>query len=671
MKQLIFAIILLIGFHISGQDLDLQNKIQLVNSKIYQTTKGERLKWMDSLTKVVIFNKDLKYDSIARQTIDFAISLDSLNIAANQVSELIQFQNNYLGNPEEGLKLFNTYKDKLNKGKDFSSIGFLYLNVADSYYYTGDLDSSFTFYELAKTYAIKAKNKRLLGYANLYIGYNESDLGQFSKASISLKEASKIFIKIKDTFNILGAKIALSVLYSKNAFYEEAKNERDEAIAIAKKSNNNVSLRSLYFNAAEDYKKIKDTISQLIYLKKSQIENNKISNNLGFKPVILAALVKAYVENGSLSLAEANFKLLEDFYLDNKTNQSRLNYLDAKKALCFTKGNFNEALKYGIEFLELQKGKRNYEEIMLAEEFLGNVYKSNKDINNSNIHFLNYHQIKDSISGVQNVKSLSYYQTLYETEKRDFKIENQKVSIDLLNYENNNKTQLLIFGFSGLLVLFGSIIVSRSFLSAKQREQAQHKFSQELITAQEQERTRIAKDLHDGVGQQITLLKMKAQNSDQTELSGLAHNALEEVRSISRDLYPVTLAKLGLKESLEKLLLDLDEETDLFISVEIDDVNTSFNETDSLNLYRFIQESVNNVLKHAKAKTLVVNILKQNDAINILIKDNGEGFDVTDKAKQNSLGLKTMLERINILKGTINFKSKKGEGASVIVQIPV
>jgi signal transduction histidine kinase len=671
MKQLVLTILVLLGFQINAQDLDLQNKIQFINSKIHHTTKGERLKWMDSLTRVIRFNKDLKYDSIAKQTIDFAISLDSLNIATNQVTNLIQFQNNYLGKPEEGLKLFNTYKDKLNRGKDFSLIGMLYIIVADSYYYTDDIDRSFTFYELAKTYAIKAKDKGLLGYANLYIGYNESELGQFSKASGSLKEASRLFAKIKDTFNILGAKIALSVLYSKNAFYEEAEKERDEAIVIAEKSNNYISLRNLYFNAAEDYRRIKDPVSQITYLKKSQIENNKISNQLIIKSKILAGLVKAYAENDSLSLAEANFKMLEDYYLNNKTENNRLNYLDAKKTLYFAKGNFNEALTFGIEFLEAQKGKSNYEDILLAEEFLGNIYKSNNDINNSNIHFLNYYQTKDSISSVQNVKSLAYYQTLYETEKRDLEIVNQKASIGILNLQNKNKTHLFIFGSLLLLALFGGIISYRSFTEIKKREQVQRKFSQALIQTQEQERTRIAKDLHDGVGQQITLIKMKAQNTDQTELSGLAHNALEEVRSISKDLYPVTLAKLGLKESLEKLLLNIDKETGLIVSVEIDDVNAHFNKTDSLNLYRFIQESVTNVLKHANAKTLIVNILKQNKAVNILIKDNGQGFAVSDKAKQTSLGLKTMQERVNILKGRVTFKSKEGKGTSIIVQIPV
>ena len=163
---------------------------------------------------------------------------------------------------------------------------------------------------------------------------------------------------------------------------------------------------------------------------------------------------------------------------------------------------------------------------------------------------------------------------------------------------------------------------------------------------------------------------MKAQNSDQVHLSNLAHDALEEVRSISRNLYPATLAKLGLTDSIEQLLLDLDEETELFVSVEIDNINSNFNDFESLNFYRFIQESVNNVLKHANAKTLIVNINRHTDGIKILIKDNGNGFDLSNKFKQNSLGLKTMAERITMLKGSFSIKSKLSEGTSILVQIP-
>ncbi len=672
MKYIPLVLSLLFVFQIAAQNEELQSKIEFVNSKIQQTEKGERLIWLDSLTELTYRNPKLEYDAALRQTIDLAIALDSLNFAAKKVADLIGFQNNFLGKPKEGLKLFKTYREKLSKGTDFGAVGRLYLNGADSYYYTGDIDSSFEYYALTQTYAKKAKDEQLLGWATMYIGYNESEIGKFAKASQSLKEALGIFSKLKDTTNILGAKNALANLYSRNAFYEEAEKERKESILMIGKTNRFGALTNLYFNAAEDHKKTGDFKQQLLSIKAAFLANSKTNNASLTEPRILAQLVHAYCKNDSITQAETYFEDLNALYVKDESEALKEQIIKAKRVLSFTKGDYKNAIKYSTEFLLLLQNKKTHlGDIVTAEQFLAEAYKASGDDINYKKHLLNHYTLKDSLSNIQNVKSLAYYQTLYETEKRDLKIENQNANISLLNLQNKTKTQLLIFGSLGLLLLFGVIIVYRSFASAKKRGLAQQEFSQQLIKTQEEERTRIAKDLHDGVGQQITLLKMKAQNSDQTELSSLAHNALEEVRSISRDLYPVTLKKLGLTDSIEQLLLELDEETDLFVSVEIDDVNTNFNETESLNFYRFIQESVNNVLKHANAKTLIVNIRKQSDGIKVLIKDNGQGFEVSKMIKQNSLGLKTMAERISMLQGNLSIKSKSEEGTSILVQIPV
>jgi tetratricopeptide (TPR) repeat protein len=176
---------------------------------------------------------------------------------AKKVADLIGFQNNYLGKPKEGLKLFNTYNIKLSKGADFGPTGYMYLNAAVSYYYKGDIDISFEYYAIAKDYALKANNEKLYAYAVMYTGYNESELGKFAEASKSLKEASSIFLKLKDTTNILGAKNALGILYSRNAFFEEAEKERNESILMIGDSDRHRALTNLYFNAAEDNKKNK------------------------------------------------------------------------------------------------------------------------------------------------------------------------------------------------------------------------------------------------------------------------------------------------------------------------------------------------------------------------------------------------------------------------------
>ena len=228
---------------------------------------------------------------------------------------------------------------------------------------------------------------------------------------------------------------------------------------------------------------------------------------------------------------------------------------------------------------------------------------------------------------------------------------------------------MLLFGGFGLIGVFGFIMLYRSRSAAKKREHLQEKFSQDLIAAQEDERTRVSKDLHDSVGQQLTLIIRKTQLLKQPELTLLTNTALEEVRGISRALYPSNLKQLGLTESIEQLLLDLDEVSDMFFSVEIENINQAFNEEQSLNFYRFIQEAVNNVLKHAKAKALLVSIKKSNDFVEVLIKDNGLGFDDVNALKKKSLGLKTMSERIRMLKGNLLIKSQKGEELSSLQKL--
>ena len=223
----------------------------------------------------------------------------------------------------------------------------------------------------------------------------------------------------------------------------------------------------------------------------------------------------------------------------------------------------------------------------------------------------------------------------------------------------------------GAILIISALTVYIIYLRNNIQKRKLEKFSQDLIVAQEEERTRVSKDLHDGLGQQLTLIKKKAQNLDQHELSSMTNSALEEVRSISRALYPSYLKKLGLSESIEQLLYDLDEETKMFFSVEIDNINDLFKEEQSLNFYRFIQEAVNNVIKHSNAKTLIVNVVRKKYQVKVLVKDNGLGFEDVQGLKNKSLGLKTMVERIRILRGELTIESQLNKGTKIEVKIPV
>ena len=664
------AIFLFFFLKISGQQKYLKDSISYFNTKIESSKNGERFQYRDSLYRLVWDKTELKYDSIARKTIDFAIASDSLTYASNRIVDLMYYHLYLVNQPEQSILLFQTYSVQLENLKNEHAWGKLYFYTGDGYHNTNDLDKAIEYYKQAITFGITSEKDKLVALAKLYLGFAQSDKGLFAESSISFRDASQIYTKLEDTVNLIGVKNGLSILYSKNAFYEEARKERFEAIELAERVNATPMLVNLYFNAAEDFKRTANLIQQIAYLKATLKVNNQTNNEL-LKPAILAAIAIAYAESDSLNLAEETFKELEAVYLNDKTSENKRHYLNAKKSLYFERKDYTNALVFGKDHLALQNETKKTEDIMQGEKFLSKVYGVIGEKSKSNLHLVNYYGIKDSIASVQNIRSLVYYQTLYETEKRDLKIENQAANINILNLQNKNKTQLLFFGSLGLLTLFGGVIFYRSFMSAKKRALAQQEFSQELIKTQEQERSRVSKDLHDSVGQQLTFLKKKAQNLNQEELSQLANSALEEVRSISRDLYPATLKQLGLTASIEQLLFDLDGETDMFFSVELENINTDFDELETLNLYRFIQESVNNVLKHANSKTLIVNIFRREKTIEVLIKDNGKGFDIKKGILENSLGLKTMAERIRILKGNLSIQSKEDLGTTILVNIPI
>jgi signal transduction histidine kinase len=256
-----------------------------------------------------------------------------------------------------------------------------------------------------------------------------------------------------------------------------------------------------------------------------------------------------------------------------------------------------------------------------------------------------------------------------EVEARDFseKKIGQNLKLQIISKNFFYKTWWFL---SSVLLAF-LVLAIYLLKQAQLRTQMQEQFSEGLLQSQEDERTRIAKELHDSVGQQLTLIKKTAQNKQQEDISNLTNTALEEVRSISRGLYPAVLKQLGLTESVEQLVYDLDERTKFLFFSEIAEIDAYFTEKETLNFYRFIQESLHNIVKHSEATSVTITIAKKEKIVSITIHDNGKGFDVSEKMKLNSLGLKTLLERIRILNGTLTIDSKPGKGTSLQAEIPI
>lgn len=218
-------------------------------------------------------------------------------------------------------------------------------------------------------------------------------------------------------------------------------------------------------------------------------------------------------------------------------------------------------------------------------------------------------------------------------------------------------------------------------------ETARHKqdFAIQIIQAQEEERKRLSRDIHDGPAQMLANVLMRSGLIEKTftregpekalfelsQLKEMVRGALSEVRRIIYDLRPMALDDLGLVPTLKKYLSTISEyEAPLTIHFQSNGAERRLDSNFEVGVFRLVQESVNNCIKHASTEEIWVKLEWLRENVNILVKDQGCGFD-TNEVKEKSFGLIGMQERVDLLKGEMKVMSAVGEGTSLFFRIPL
>lgn len=667
LTSLILAIFFLYSSNLLSQEL--ADQVKEVSAKISNSEQGERLQWMDSLTGLVKFKSDYKYDSIARNTLNYAIQLDSMSIVAKQMKNLVYHFSANNNDNESAYKLFEKYKQQVENmaPKDRCVV---YVELGDTYKFDSKYQQALTYLDSAYIYAQKSNNQKIQASSKLYQAQVYANLGQYIDAFEAGKLAETNFVLTKNSESLIALKILLGVLKSQQEFYAEARQVYQEGAALAKETGDNSSLAILYNNISRDYKE-ENNVKESIYYGKLALETSNKSRSKDYlKPLLLNNMVKKYCDVDSLEMARKYIDSIKAFGPRESLDVRQTIYTDESLSYYYFKiGRLQEALDLWTNHQDRFGKQLGVESQLDSEKFLAKLYGAMKNSSKQAFHLQNYVKLYDSIKSSKNRQTLIYYQTKYETEKRDHTIETQEKDLNLLEQKNKIKNQWLLFGSAGLIGLFGFVLLVRSRNNAKEKEARQAEFSKNLLHAQEIERTRVAKDLHDGIGQKLSMLIRKAQNDEQGDFAEMATETLEEVRTISKALYPPMLKKLGLTKSIRHLLLEIDEQTDMFVSAEIIEIDDFFNDEETSTFYRFIQESVSNVMKHAKAKTLMVQITRNKNGLEAIIKDNGKGFAHAKEEVNESLGLKTMSERIKMLKGKFSINSTENSGTIITATI--
>ncbi len=232
-----------------------------------------------------------------------------------------------------------------------------------------------------------------------------------------------------------------------------------------------------------------------------------------------------------------------------------------------------------------------------------------------------------------------------------------------------------------IIITLFYLLIRRQFNRLQKKRIRQQLFSQQLLAYQEDERKRISGELHDGVGQNLLVIKNMLQlglnnlqgkhdaSANFQSASEIVSETIQEVREISHNLSPQHLEQLGLTSTLETVIENIERACEIEFTVDIQDIDNLLPQESEILVYRIVQESLNNIIKHSQADTAEVAIHKQAGLISIRISDNGVGYSHSGSATTRGIGISGMQERAQLLQGEISIKS--GEKSGTVVHLNI
>jgi PAS domain S-box-containing protein len=239
----------------------------------------------------------------------------------------------------------------------------------------------------------------------------------------------------------------------------------------------------------------------------------------------------------------------------------------------------------------------------------------------------------------------------------------------------------------GIAAIRASAEHQRAEKALRESERKLRFLTSQILTAQEEERKRVARELHDELGQALTVLKyhlVSIENKLRRDQQGLKQDCehlqahidtiIENVRRLSWDLSPSILEDLGLSSSLRYLIDEICQSNNMQCALKIAEINNLFAPAAQINIYRIFQESLTNIVKHAQASRIKVDIKRHNAAVIFSVQDNGKGFPLEQPVPgklSKHLGLTAMHERARMAGGALQISSKTGRGTKITFSIPI
>jgi len=616
--------------------------------------------------------KDLGYDllevdsSLSRQLLEEALK-KSLKLKEEYTIancyRLLGIWHNYFSEPDKSLYYYHLSMQYAKSSKNLYLYGGVCYNIGNVKYYTGQYDSCIYYYTKAQDafndqhiLATPSVTEKLLDrkksdlYSNFSAVFNS--LGNLPKAEEYIDKA----IAINKKYDGPAAADALAYYMQQKAdnFHEQGLIEKALRTRLTflpqmeQGKGTRESVQSCYQNISEELFLLGKIDSSAIFAHKS---------------LQLAAKI-----NSVSGTAHANKRLGLIAMHQQLYNEAR-KYMEITKPYYEKSEDLTEKRSFHETMYQLNSKLGLYKEAMqYAEKFIS---------------------VNDSIMIGEKAKQFSELEAKYENQKKQSQIILQQEQIKQKNTLN------YIFLGSAIALIIISLLGYRNYRHKQKLQQVkieelenekQLTATQSILKGEEQERTRLAKDLHDGLGGMLSGIKHSFQNMKENLILtpdnaqafersiDMLDSSIREMRRVAHNMMPEMLLKYGLNVALKTFCSEIDRSGAVKTTYQsIGMQNMAIDQTTAVTIYRIIQELVHNAIKHANAQKVLVqvNASQEDSMLSITVEDNGKGFDTTLLQNAQGIGWGNIQNRVDFLKGKIDLNSEPDKGTSVLIEIPL
>lgn len=530
-------------------------------------------------------------------------------------------------------------------------------------------------------YYYRSNDFKGAGIANLNIGYYLNRAYQFERGIRYIHQSIQDFEKAGDSTLLVQSYTHISNAFHDFGNYEQGKKYGKLAIALTQKMKDpsqEILWRSFCVLAINYDDNGEWTEALALHQKNIPNAYNDIFrfstyNNMGNTSMKMKNYPAAQ-EYFQTALALA-IKLKDNYHSATiYTNLSRVNaeLKNIRPSLTL----LDSGMYYARQSKSPEKLIDAYENGYIVHTKAGNIEKATA-------YMQQYIKMKDSVLNADKARIVYDLQIQYETEKKERENEKLQHEMELktvAQQEAEADKRMILYIAAGCIIALGFIflLVSRN-RKIKARFAEEQNINKALFDGEQKERIRIARDLHDSIGQMLAVVKMQVstigttapESQTITNISSLVDKTIDEVRAISHNLIPEEL-NFGIIKAIDELCNKINAagKTQASFTVAHSVASHSFNKQTELSLYRITQEVLGNMLKHAEASEIMIELSGTATKVMLTIRDNGKGFDTASLDQASGLGWKNVLARVHLLNGNMNIHSERISGTQIEITIP-